>query len=237
MTYLVNIGASGANANNVSGIGSRGYHVFRRGRTVVCRWAGVEVSAHRRFTWSRTPAEKSFTHHSEAEAKEFLRALIHAKTRPGVGYSRLPQGSSIRSRAPTSRKVSKHSATRPKSSDLSRITSNGSIRRAISIRQPLVEQILRGIKTWEYRSQPTRIRERVFLYASLSPFDDARQWARVGKKPGALATGVIVGSVEIVDCRPTADGDFKYKLAAPRRLKRHLKPRNQPQPRFWIPEF
>jgi predicted transcriptional regulator len=38
--------------------------------------------------------------------------------------------------------------------------------RAISIRQPWVELILRGVKKKEYRSQPTNIRERVYLYAS-----------------------------------------------------------------------
>ena len=33
--------------------------------------------------------------------------------------------------------------------------------RAISIRQPYVEQILRGLKKREYRSRPTNIRERL----------------------------------------------------------------------------
>ncbi|MDA8409599.1 MAG: hypothetical protein M0001_04305 [Treponema sp.] len=41
------------------------------------------------------------------------------------------------------------------------------ITRAISIRQPYVELILQGAKTEEYRSMPTNIRERVYLYASL----------------------------------------------------------------------
>lgn len=39
--------------------------------------------------------------------------------------------------------------------------------RAISIRQPYVEDILRGKKKYEYRSRPTQIRGRVYLYASL----------------------------------------------------------------------
>lgn len=43
------------------------------------------------------------------------------------------------------------------------------ITRAISIRQPYVEMILRGVKKVEYRSQVTHIRERVYLYASLKP--------------------------------------------------------------------
>jgi predicted transcriptional regulator len=39
--------------------------------------------------------------------------------------------------------------------------------RALSVRQPFAELILRGIKTVEYRSRPTRkIGERFWLYAS-----------------------------------------------------------------------
>src|SRR5205809_702044 len=41
--------------------------------------------------------------------------------------------------------------------------------RALSIRQPHAERILRGTKTAEYRSRPTGIRERVYIYASLTP--------------------------------------------------------------------
>ena len=35
---------------------------------------------------------------------------------------------------------------------------------ALSIRQPHVEQILRGKKKIEYRSMPTNKRERVYIY-------------------------------------------------------------------------
>jgi len=39
--------------------------------------------------------------------------------------------------------------------------------RALSIRQPYAELILRGIKTVEYRSRPTRIAgERFYIFAS-----------------------------------------------------------------------
>ena len=41
--------------------------------------------------------------------------------------------------------------------------------RALSIRHPYAEQILRGKKKAEYRSRPTNIRERVYIYASLTP--------------------------------------------------------------------
>ena len=112
------------------------------------------------------------------------------------------------------------------------------ITRAISIRQPWVELILRGEKTEEFRSQPTRIKERVYLYASLRPAEySAKHWKKLGLEPGDLPTGLIVGSVEIEGCRGTADGYYAYKLGNPKRLRKPIKAMNQPQPRFWIPQF
>jgi hypothetical protein len=101
--------------------------------------------------------------------------------------------------------------------------------RALSIRQPFAELILRGIKTVEYRSRPTRIiGERFWIYASKQKA--AGGWQRAGKawsldlamaggerdvppwmlelaeglrmvKRGALLpTGVIVGSAVIERC-------------------------------------
>jgi hypothetical protein len=110
------------------------------------------------------------------------------------------------------------------------------ITRAISIRQPFVELILAGYKSLEYRSTPTKLRERVYIYAALKPKDYPAGWSKVGKQRGELPTGVIVGSVEIVDCKVRANG-YAYKLTSPERLRRHLKPINQPQPKFWFPKF
>ena len=112
------------------------------------------------------------------------------------------------------------------------------ITRAISIRQPFAELILRGDKRAEYRSQLTNIRERVFIYASKNPAESPEAWERVGSAPGELPTGLIVGSVEITDCR--WDGRSKcyaYVLKAARRLRKPLRPTNQPQPKFWIPKY
>jgi len=109
------------------------------------------------------------------------------------------------------------------------------IRRAISIRQPYVEQILRGQKTWEYRRQNTKIRECVYLYASRTP-GPKTEWRKLRMEPADLPTGRIIGAVEITATRRLRDG-FAYKLENPRRLKRQLKPINQPQPWFWKPRF
>ena len=113
-----------------------------------------------------------------------------------------------------------------------------SIARAISIRQPFVEQIPRGTKTIECRSRLTNIRERVYLYAGLRPADDPEEWESLGKRPGDLPTGMIVGTVEIADCHfNKRTGLFEYALRFPKRLRAHLEPRNQPQPGFWRPVF
>ena len=106
--------------------------------------------------------------------------------------------------------------------------------RAISIRQPYVEDILRGKKKYEYRSRPTQIRGRVFLYASLGP-GSLEYWKKMKLEPGSLPTGLVVGSVEIVDCLDDGEGGFKYKLKNPKRYRTPIKPKNQPQPLFFYP--
>ena len=96
--------------------------------------------------------------------------------------------------------------------------------RALSIRQPYAELILRGIKTVEYRTRPTRVLgERFHIYAPLkSASVDQNIWSRdlgmpqgdelpswmielaeqVGMiEPGAvLPRGVVVGSAVIHRC-------------------------------------
>ena len=110
--------------------------------------------------------------------------------------------------------------------------------RAISIRQPFVELILKGKKLKEYRSRLTHIRERVYVYASLTPSPYEEDWEEVGKKKGSLPTGFIVGSVEVVNCVYDDDYDcYAYVLENPKRLRKHLKATNQPQPGFWRPQF
>lgn len=107
--------------------------------------------------------------------------------------------------------------------------------RAISIQQPFVEEILRGIKKYEYRSRPTKIRGRVYLYASLRA-GEASRWKKLGFKPGELPSGVIVGSVEVVDCKYFDRLKcYGYKLKSPKRYKKFVKPKHQPQPCWFFP--
>jgi predicted transcriptional regulator len=41
--------------------------------------------------------------------------------------------------------------------------------RALSVRQPYAELIMRGEKSVEYRSRPTKIRELLYVYAAKKP--------------------------------------------------------------------
>lgn len=111
------------------------------------------------------------------------------------------------------------------------------ITRAISIRQPFVEQILTGQKPLEFRTVLTNIRERVYIYASLRPRTEPELWRDMTKTAADLPCGCIVGSVEIVDCKPHRNGGYAYKLANPKRLRQPLYAKNQPSPIFWYPQF
>jgi len=106
--------------------------------------------------------------------------------------------------------------------------------RALSIRQPFAELIIRGEKTIEYRRSPTNIRERVYIYASKTPAD-LEDWKKFGYIPGELRTGVLIGSIEITDCICGRD-NYKWILERPIRAKRLQKPKNKPQ-QVWFRPF
>ena len=106
--------------------------------------------------------------------------------------------------------------------------------RALSIRQPYAEQILRGTKKIEYRGRATNIRERVYIYASMTP-GYAEDWEAMNMQPGDLPIGVLIGTVEISDCTGEP-GAYEWHLAKPERLKRILKPKKHPQP-IWFYHF
>lgn len=107
--------------------------------------------------------------------------------------------------------------------------------RALSIRQPHAEAIMRGVKAVEYRSPPaTTIRGRIYVYASESTDDIAAEICEeYGLSLAAariLPRGRIVGTVELYG----ADGDEWY-LRAPERLPRPVKPQKRAQPRWFWP--
>jgi hypothetical protein len=112
------------------------------------------------------------------------------------------------------------------------------LERALSIRQPIVELILTTARQFEFRSRPTPLRGRVYLYAAktittVDGFDPV--------KALALPRGLIVGSVDIVDCLSDEDGDFDglyaWELGSPVRYRQPLLAHGTPQPGFWRPTF
>lgn len=105
--------------------------------------------------------------------------------------------------------------------------------RAFSVRQPFAEQIMNGEKKIEYRSVATSRRGRVYVYASKVPKVEA--FKKIGKEPGDFPVGVLVGTIEIVDCTGETY-DYEWHLANPKRLKKPLKPENHPQP-VWFKPF
>ena len=110
---------------------------------------------------------------------------------------------------------------------------------ALGIRQPWAELILRGTKTIEVRSTHTAQRGAIYVYASkkfggIAAADHAIVSHRLDE--AALPRGQIVGTVEIVDCRPCEPADaaatcvpasylenhFSWMLANPQRFDEPL---------------
>jgi hypothetical protein len=108
--------------------------------------------------------------------------------------------------------------------------------RALSIRQPFAEAILRGTKSSEFRSGPTTIRGRILIYASQTRHTDeedrqlANEFGITDVDPDDLPRGVIVGSVELHDC----DGD-EWLLRGPQRAAKPVEPTNRPNPVWFYP--
>lgn len=108
--------------------------------------------------------------------------------------------------------------------------------RALSIRQPHAEAIMRGVKTTEYRSAATKIRERIFIYAGLGRYSDdeeAKLMAKYGITDMAcddLPRGVIIGSVELYDCH-----EGEWYVRNPQRAGKLRKPTKHPQPVWFTP--
>jgi hypothetical protein len=128
---------------------------------------------------------------------------------------------------------------------------------ALSIRQPFAELILRGIKTVEYRTQPTRIiGERFHIYTPLKQASiDGRVWSqdlgmpddrlpdwmielaeqmRMIPPEAVLPPGVIVGSAVIEKVSQVGEF-FAWELTEVRRAPRLRKPVGHPQPVWFRP--
>ena len=130
--------------------------------------------------------------------------------------------------------------------------------RALSVRQPYAELILRGEKTIEWRSRTTRIvGERFWIYASLTPVKDGGIWSEDLERAEALPwirelglarrlfgeglslpRGVIVGSAAIARVVPPtgSHGMYGWELCDVERMERPRRPEGHPQP-VWFNAF
>lgn len=91
MPYFVKIGHI---PENKSGVGSRGYHLFRSAKRVTTRWGGVVVLSRRRFQWAYEPRENVIVFRTQNAARAFVVGKQH-ELQSRKGYDRLPVGKSI----------------------------------------------------------------------------------------------------------------------------------------------
>ena len=81
---------------------------------------------------------------------------------------------------------------------------------AFGIQQPWAELILRGIKTIEIRRLPVRPGGPIYLYASKQPSQAAYAISAAethGLEIENLPRGVLVGTIEVSECRPATPED------------------------------
>lgn len=95
---------------------------------------------------------------------------------------------------------------------------NADTLRALSVRQPWAELIVRGDKNLEYRSW--RLREMGPLLIHASRTHDPENFELAGMKPDGLPFGALVGVVDVVGCVEVEGepGLYAFELAHPRRF-------------------
>lgn len=106
---------------------------------------------------------------------------------------------------------------------------------ALSIRQPHVEAIFRGIKKIEYRREATSRRGRILIYSAKLFAENLDYWVEhygfQNVDLDELPRGYVVGSVELYKCE---GGD--WHLRNPVRAKALRRPAGRPQP-IWFRPF
>jgi hypothetical protein len=106
---------------------------------------------------------------------------------------------------------------------------------ALSIRQPHVEAIFRGIKKIEYRREATSRRGRILIYSAKLFAENLEDWVEeYGFQKlnlDELPRGFVVGSVELYKCE-----GGKWYLRNPVRAKTLRRPTGRPQP-MWFTAF
>lgn len=96
MAYFVRVGVI---SENKSGVGARGYQIYRRGSSVITRWGGLEVTTRRSYFWAvKTPQEKIYKCRTPELARMKYAALVRHRV-DDEKYEHLPLAVPIRQRA------------------------------------------------------------------------------------------------------------------------------------------
>jgi hypothetical protein len=101
MPYFTNIGPGGSNKQNPSGIGSRGYWIFRRGTDVYTRWGAVTIVGRRpyKLQWAHGWCWERRIRCASVEAAMAIAAeAIRQRQLPTNGYVVMKQGRKIHGR-------------------------------------------------------------------------------------------------------------------------------------------
>jgi hypothetical protein len=96
---------------------------------------------------------------------------------------------------------------------------------ALGIRQPWAELILRGTKTIEVRSTSTAQRGTIYVYSSkkFAEIEAAdRAISQHELELDSLPRGLIVGTVDIVNCRPCTANDATQACVPKSYLQNHF---------------
>lgn len=95
MPYLTRVGHIPLNK---TGVGARGYHVYRRGKSVRVIWGAIEVERRQtvRICWARATAQRDYRYRTESAAADALQQIVEEKELKG--YVRLGVGAKIHSR-------------------------------------------------------------------------------------------------------------------------------------------
>ena len=101
--------------------------------------------------------------------------------------------------------------------------------KCLSVRQPWAHLILNGVKDVENRSWATAYRGPLLIHAPLTmragALEYVRRWHDIDLDPSVLRFGVILGAVDLVDCRKKKTsrwhrrGDFGWYFENVRRLR------------------
>lgn len=113
--------------------------------------------------------------------------------------------------------------------------------RALTIRQPHAEAIMRGITSTEFRIRPTRVRGRIYIYTSDARYHPEQE-ATILEMYGMgdvnaddLPYGFLIGTVELWDCTGLG-GKYEWHFRNPERATELVQPAKRPGA-IWFDPF